>query len=94
MKRLNKLQIIAPLLLWASLLLSGCAYMFNSIVVPNRCMRCEVKSGTTVYWSDEDCGGGTAGMEDDCKIEAYDRIQSTKDAYIECECTTYKNESE
>ncbi|MBI5541146.1 MAG: hypothetical protein HY951_13855 [Bacteroidia bacterium] len=77
-------------------LLSSCAYLFNGIVFPNRCMKCEItdKFFNTVIWTDEGCGSEVTHMEDDAKIKAYDMNQGSIDNRYEVSCNTWNNPKE
>ncbi len=58
----------------ASLLLFSCANIFNSIVFPNQCQKCEVINTQTgeVLFANEGCGGDNTKLEDEAKIKAFD----------------------
>ncbi len=78
-------------------LLYGCSFLFNEIIMPNRCKHCEVINTMTneVLWSDEGCGGDMAGMEDRAKIEAYDLSRTSFSlCNLEVVCNTWKEEKD
>ena len=73
-------------------MLTSCAYMFKEAVAPNRCMKCALVDVNTneTLWSEDECGGGSAGMEKRCKVEAYDYF--VKSRQVRCDCESYKAE--
>lgn len=78
-------------------MLSSCGAIFNEVVMPNHCKRCQVVNIYTnqVLWSDEGCGGETAGMEDDAKIQAYEQSRLSNNlCEVEVRCETWRAEED
>lgn len=70
--------------------LASCAYMARSVIAPNSCKKCEVIDNNTgsVVWTEDECGGGVANMEQRAKVEAYDR-----GCHHTVKCESYKRET-
>ncbi len=75
------------------LLFTSCNYIITALVFPNRCEKCKIidKYTQEVVWSEEDCGGAVAGLEDRAKVEAYDRNSNSAMERYEVSCDTYSN---
>lgn len=85
---MNTKSIFSLLIL--SALLAGCASIARELIMPNQCQKCQViDPNGVVVWEDEGCGGDVSGMEDQCKITAYDYGCG----YI-CSCETYRQDPE
>lgn len=67
-----KIRVISSLVLVA--LLYSCANIFNGMVLPNQCKKCEVINRTNgeVLFTNEGCGSENTNLEENAKIEAYD----------------------
>ena len=77
-------------------LLTACANMFNGVVFPNQCKKCEVinKLNNEVLYSDEGCGSDNTKLEEEAKIEAYNLSRFSSLCDLEVSCTTWKQDSE
>ncbi|MBL4593111.1 MAG: hypothetical protein JKX68_04750 [Flavobacteriales bacterium] len=76
--------------------LYSCANIFNGLVLPNQCKKCELVNTLTdeVLFTNEGCGSDNTGLEDEAKIEAYDQSRYGNLCDLEIKCTTWKQESE
>jgi hypothetical protein len=78
-------------------LLYSCANMFNGMVLPNQCKKCEVINRITneVLFTNEGCGSENTNLEENAKIEAYDL---SRGAYNLCDlevvCESWKKDPE
>lgn len=74
--------------------LTSCGQIFNAVVVPSQCKKCELIDLNTgrVVWSDEGCGGGITNLNKNCKVQAYERSRSGVGSLcnLECNCETWK----
>ncbi len=52
---------------------TSCANMFNGVVLPNQCKKCDVINRLTneTLFSNEGCGSENTRLEEEAKIEAY-----------------------
>lgn len=78
------------------ILFSSCAFMFNSVVFPNQCQRCQVidsYSGTILY-EEEGCGGENVNMEDKAKVKAYELSRGGNMCDLDVVCETWKQDIE
>ena len=67
-------------------LFSSCAQILGDMLFPNYCQECKViDTFGDVLWSSEECGGGQAEMEEECKAKAYDEGQWKNN--VRCECS-------
>lgn len=73
--------------------LTSCAYLFNAIVFPRQCKKCEIIDAFTnqSVWSDEGCGGEITNLEENAKAQAYDMNQGSIVNRYEVNCTTWTN---
>ncbi len=76
--------------------LSSCANMFNGLVLPNQCKKCELINSLTkeVLFTNEGCGSENTHLEEKAKIEAYDQSRYGNLCDLEVICTTWKQEPE
>ena len=76
--------------------LNSCSNIFNGLVLPNQCKKCEVVNKVTgeVLFTNEGCGSDNTNLEEDAKVEAYDRSRFGDLCDLEVICTTWKQESE
>lgn len=70
--------------------LTSCASMFNGVVLPNQCKKCEVINRLTneVLFTNEGCGSENTRLEEEAKIQAYDMSRtgySLCDLEVVCE---------
>ena len=79
-----------------SLILVSCANIFNGMVLPNQCKKCEVINTLTqeVLFSNEGCGSENTHLEEEAKIAAYDQSRFGNLCNLEVICTTWKQEPE
>jgi hypothetical protein len=84
-----KIKIIIVII--AATTLTSCAYIFNGLVFPHQCKKCEVidKFTNTSVWSDEGCGSGITNVEENAKVQAYDLNQGSFENRYEVRCTTW-----
>lgn len=93
MKTPFSLKAALPWLLLLSLSLVSCNFLFYSVFYPNQCQKCELLDAFgSVIWSEDDCAGNIAGMEDRCKVRAYDELIVGRQ--VRCACETYKRAAE
>ena len=92
---LRKLKL-GLFLIWVLLTLQSCGFMFNEAVRPNHCKKCEVidRNGRNVVWEDQGCGGDMTNIEDNAKIEAYERNENSGNFQYSVECETWKKEED
>ena len=78
------------------LLLTSCANMFNSAVLPNQCKKCQVINKTTdeILNTFEGCGGDNTRLEEQAKESAYDLSRNGSLCNLEVVCETWKKEKE
>ena len=77
--------------------LYSCANIFNGLVLPNQCKKCEVVNTLTgeVLFTNQGCGSENTHLEEDAKIEAFDQSRFGNDlCNLEVNCTTWKQEPE
>lgn len=89
--------LIITLLTVSLTFLSSCGFLFNEIFLDDQCKRCEVinRQNNEVLWSDKGCGGKTAGMEKNAKIEAYEISRNGFNlCNLEVICETWTTETE
>jgi len=91
---MKKARIFLILIIFS---LNSCAFMFNEAVFPNQCMKCQVVNEYSgeVLWSEQGCGGETAGLRDKAKVKAYDLSRNGFDLCdLEVKCTRWKKDPE
>ena len=60
-------------ILFFSICLNSCGYLFRELATPNRCKKCEIfDQFNNVVWSTDECGGEVYNMELRAKAEAYE----------------------
>ena len=76
--------------------LTSCSNIFNSLVLPNQCKKCEVvnKNTNEVLFTNEGCGGNNTNLEEEAKVKAYDESRFGNLCDLEVICTTWKQGSE
>lgn len=86
---MKKLIYVLPLVF-----LMSCAQVFNEMVLPNQCKKCEVVNTLTgeVLWSEQGCGGDNTRLEEQAKIVAYDESRLGNIGDVEVRCETWKKE--
>jgi hypothetical protein len=74
-------------------LFSGCANIFNGLVLPKQCKKCEVIDNYTneSVWSTEGCGSANTKLEEDAKIKAYDMNEAVSSFRYQVRCVTWKD---
>ena len=80
-----------------TIILSSCASMFQGVVFPDQCKKCEIVNLQTneVLFVDEGCGSDNTYIERDAKIRAYELSREGFDLCdLEVQCTTWKQESD
>ncbi len=88
---MRKLHLILLILLGS---IYSCANIFNSMVLPNQCKKCEVVNTRTgeILFTNEGCGGDNTNLEEEAKIEAFDQSRYGNLCDLEVNCTTWKKE--
>ena len=76
--------------------LCSCSNIFNGLVLPNQCKKCEVVNKITneILFTNEGCGSENTNLEEDAKVEAYDQSRYGNLCDLEVICTTWKKETE
>ena len=76
--------------------LCSCSNMFNSMVLPNQCKKCEVINLNTneVLFSNEGCGGDNTKLEEEAKIQAYDLSRFNSLCDLEVRCDSWRKDPE
>jgi hypothetical protein len=76
--------------------LYSCANLFNGVVLPNQCKKCEVINtlNKEVLFTNEGCGSENTNLEDEAKIEAYEKSRYGNLCKLEVNCITWKQEPE
>ena len=75
------------------LILSSCASMFNSAVLPNQCKKCELIDNRTgeILFTKEGCGGENTRLEEEAQIEAYLRSRGSFNLCdLEVKCSSWR----
>ena len=77
----------------AALTAASCSTIFNAIVIPNQCQKCEVIDtySQEVLFKNEGCGGSNVRLEEDAKVAAYDMSRNGSICNIEVRCETWRN---
>ena len=77
--------------------LYSCANIFNGVVLPNQCKKCELinKQNQEVLFSNEGCGSENTHLEEEAQIKAYEMSRGFHNLCdLEVSCTTWKQDSE
>lgn len=85
--------------LWAcsSIFLYSCANVFNGVVLPNQCKKCEVinRLNNEVLFSNEGCGSENTRLEEDAILKAY---EFSRNGYSFCDlevvCESWRKDPE
>jgi hypothetical protein len=85
MKKILFLSLVA-------LLTASCSNIFNSIVIPNQCKKCEVIDtySQEVLFKNEGCGGSNVRLEEDAKVAAYNMSRNGSICNVEVRCETWR----
>ena len=77
----------------AALMTASCSNIFNSIVIPNQCKKCEVidKYSREVLFKNEGCGGSNVRLEEDAKVAAYTMSRNGSICNVEVRCEIWRN---
>ena len=91
---MKKFRLIVYTVIIATIFTS-CAYLFNAIVLPKQCKKCDIIDTFTnqVVSSDEGCGGGMTNIEENSKVKAYDMNVGNSQIRYEVNCTTWRDTS-
>ena len=79
------------------ILSNSCANIFNGVVLPNSCKRCEVINSYTqqVVWDTEGCGSENTRLEEKAKEKAYDLSRQGGDLCdLEVRCEEWTREEQ
>ncbi len=85
------------LIILASLFgLYSCASIFNGVVLPNQCKKCELIDTLTgeVLFTNEGCGSDNTRLEEEAQLMAYEKSRFGNLCQLEVNCTTWKQEPE
>jgi hypothetical protein len=88
-----KLKTRFILTVFAFFIFASCANIFNGIVLPKQCKKCEVIDSYTneSVWSTEGCGSANTKLEEDAKIKAYDMNEAVSSFRYQVRCVTWKD---
>ena len=80
-------------------LMSSCSSIFNGLVAPNQCQKCDVvnKLNNEVLWSIDGCGSENTNLEEQAKVKAYDLSHdffNPNMCDLEVRCVSWKQEKE
>ncbi len=78
-------------------ILYSCASMFNGVVLPNQCKKCDVINRMTneVLFSNEGCGSENTRLEEEAKIQAYDMSRTGYNLCdLEVVCESWRKDPE
>lgn len=78
-------------------LMFSCRSVFNGVVAPNQCKKCDVINRNTgaVVWSNEGCGAENTQLLEKAKQEAYDMSRTSYDLCdLEVICVSWKKDPE
>ena len=86
MKKIVLISLVA-------LLAASCSNIFNAIVIPNQCQKCEVINtySQEVLFENEGCGGSNVRLEEEAKVAAYDMSRNGSICNVEVRCETWRN---
>jgi hypothetical protein len=86
-----KPKFIVIIMILSAMLFTSCAWLFNGIVFPHQCKKCQVVDKVTneVVWSDEGCGAAVTNLEDNAKVQAYNLNSTGTYERYEVVCDTY-----
>ncbi len=79
------------LVMLSACLFLSCDVMFNAMVFPNSCQRCDVLDGNNMLLETfQGCGGENTNLEQKAKAYAFDVMDDDQrcDVYVECESWT------
>jgi len=89
-------KIIYPILLIAALGFSSCANIFNGVVMPNQCKKCELFNSYTgeKVWEVEGCGAKNTKLERQCREKAWELSRGKNLCDFDYKCKTWREEKE
>jgi len=78
------------------LVLVSCSNIFNAIVVPNQCQKCQVIDLLTneVVFENEGCGGANVRLEEEAKEKAYDLSRGGDLCSLHVICESWRQDPE
>ncbi len=79
------------------ILLYSCANIFNGLVLPNQCKKCELINNATgeVLFTNEGCGSDNTHLEEEAQVKAYEMSRGYYNLCdLEVRCETWKQDSE
>ena len=84
------------LLLAVSMTLTSCANIFNGVVLPNQCKKCELFNRSTgeKLWEVEGCGSENTQLEEKCQEKAWELSRGDRLCDFEYKCRTWKKEKD
>ncbi len=77
--------------------LYSCANIFNGLVLPNQCKKCELinKQNGEILFTNEGCGSDNTHLEEEAQIKAYEMSRNFYNLCdLEVNCTTWKENPE
>ena len=82
----------------AIIIFCSCASIFNGVVLPNQCKKCELinTQNGEVLFTNEGCGSENTRLEEEAQIKAY---EMSHDGFhdlceLEVKCTSWKQDPE
>lgn len=91
---MKKIQLF---LLIPLLSLYSCANIFNGLVLPNQCKKCELINTLTgeILFTNEGCGSDNTHLEEEAQIKAYEMSRNFYNlCELEVNCITWTKEEE
>ena len=91
MKKIHLILIISFISLYS------CANMFNGMVLPNQCKKCELidKQTGSVLFTNEGCGSNNTNLEDEAQLKAFEMSRGYHNLCdLDVECTTWRKDSD
>jgi hypothetical protein len=79
------------------ILLASCANIFNGLVLPNQCKKCELINISTneVLFTNEGCGSDNTGLEEEAQVQAYEMSRGFYGLCdLEVRCETWRQDPE
>jgi len=84
------------LFLTITFIFSGCANIFNGVVLPNQCKKCELYNAYTneKIWEIEGCGSENTRLEEKVKEKAWELSRGKSLCDFEYNCKTWKQKKD
>ena len=85
------------IILLSTIFLISCANIFNGLVLPNQCKKCELINlmSNEVLFTNEGCGSENTHLEEEAQIKAYEMSRGFYSLCdLEVRCETWKQDPE